>query len=123
MPSRPTPPVAVAGHELAPLPAGDARFRSACAEPHAQLFDFAPHRFFGQRRFIDVGAAVEIRVPLRTNLLGRDFRNHRGEVCGKAVVQRKFGLIVRGLQRVAQWLVLLAVGRHLTDRRTVKLIG
>lgn len=93
-------------HELARSAAEQPCLDTATAESVSQLLGLPSRRFFAQRCLIDVGPAIDIAVPLRSDLLRRDFRIHRGEVCEEVPRMSKFALSSRRFHRSAQCFVL-----------------
>jgi hypothetical protein len=100
------------------------RCRTAASDAVAQLLHLPAHRLFTECRFVEVGPSVDVAVPLRTYLPRRDFRSHRGKLCGYLALEVNVNAICCGAERNAQPVVLRAVDPRVRarddDRETVR---
>jgi len=76
---------AVPVHQLAHSTAEQLRLHPAATESVSKLLDLASRRFFGQRCLVDVGSAIDVAVPLRSDSLCSDFHIHRGKSAEKCL--------------------------------------
>lgn len=92
----------------------------------APLFHLPAHRLFAECRFVEVRPAIDVAVPLRSDLLRRDFRIHHRKGCGYLALEVNVDAICCGAQRNAQPLVLRRVDERLRvrndDRETVRCV-
>jgi hypothetical protein len=116
----------MAADQLARSSAEELRCRSATSDAVAQLFHLPAHRLFAECRFVEVRPAIDVAVPLRSDLLRRDFRIHHRKGCGYLALEVSVDAIGCGAQRNAQPLVLRRVDERLRvrngDRETVRCV-
>jgi hypothetical protein len=72
------------------------------------LFHLPSHGLFAECRFVEVRPSIDVAVPLRADLLRRDFRIHHRKGCGYPL-QVNVGAICCGTEQNAQPLVLRRV--------------
>lgn len=82
--------------QLARSSTEELRSRCACSDAVAQLLHFAAHRFFAECSFVEVRPPFDVAVPLRADLLRRDFRIHHRKGCGYLALQVNVDASVRG---------------------------
>src|SRR5215210_6093972 len=92
--------------QLARSSAEELRCGSACSDAVAQLFHLSAHRLFAECRFIEIWPSIDVAVPLRSDLLRRDFRIHHRKGCGYLALEINVDAICRGAERNAQSFVL-----------------
>lgn len=110
----------MAADQLARSSAEELRCRSATSDAVAQLFHLPAHRLFAECRFVEVRPAIDVAVPLRSDLLRRDFRIHHRKGCGDLALEVNVDAICCGAQRNAQPLVLRRVDERLRVRNDAR---